>query len=204
MGFRAPKKEVLGMKKRKSRIIKVVFFVALGIFALCITGCDDTVVIHYRQLGNFGMFDTNPGGSPHSTTQTRQGCFVVYCITAIENTGDDAKDFNFVLSKIHAGSSVGPGVAIADPYLKTAPNTKLVKANKTEFIGRFVIDAGEGGPDIPPGGNKYCYTLTYDNSVSGESILMVHDNTSDTQNWLNNGVMDPAHCNMAILNCSPK
>jgi len=134
------------------------------------------VLINYTQPANCWEFDSNPGGSPHTTTTAGNGMFMIYKISSIQNTEADAVDFNFKLSKIYAAvPSQTPETIPIVPTAQTAPDTKSVpKGTTATNLGRFIIKVA-GDPNSLKTATQY---LNYSSS-SGESVLLVNtDSTS--------------------------
>lgn len=151
----------------------ITFIVLMSI--LLGSGCgDDLVLIHYSQPANAYVFDTDPTGSPHTTTSAGDGLFAFYCINKIENIDKNARDFKLELSRVSARTDPDsePGNTSFSYLVQTAPDTLNVPAHTTSGpSGRFVIKIA-GVLDI----EHLDMTLYVDyESVGEESVLMVND-----------------------------
>lgn len=143
---------------------------------------EQLVIIKYKQVANCYVFDKEPSGQPHTTTSAGNGMFMIYRITAIQNTGKDAVDFNFQLSKLYA-SDTGEvsGNTSLDNLVKTAPDNKLVpKGTTATNIGRIIINvAGD------PNQLKTAKQALHYNSSQGESVLPAdEDSGTNTTKFL--------------------
>jgi hypothetical protein len=146
--------------------------------ALLATGCGHNLaIIHYSQPANAFVFDSDPTGTPHTTTSAGDGLFAFYCINKIENTDTNAAPFTFAASKVFALNDPAnrPGNASFSNQVQTAPATKTVPAHTTsQPLGRIVI-AVPGVAD--PKALKVMLNLNY-NSSGSDSVLMVRDGGS--------------------------
>ena len=136
-------------------------------------GCGkDLVLIHYSQPANAYVFDSDPTGTPHTTTSAGDGMFAFYCIGQIENDDENAQDFTFELSKVLGSGDPDsfPGTSF-DALVRTAPATRMVPAHSTSStLGRMVINVS-GGASNP---TTQRYNLLYQ-SAGDESVLFVLD-----------------------------
>jgi len=143
--------------------------------ALALAGCaGNLAIIHYSQPANAYLFDSDPTGSPHTTTSAGTGMFAFYCLNSIDNTDKNAATFNFDLSKVFVPNDPGniPGNTSFNYLVQTAPATKSVPAHTTSgALGRIVIDVAGAGD---PGSKNAFFNLSYKSS-GGESVLLVRD-----------------------------
>ncbi len=148
--------------------------IAVSIFGL--SGCKkhQLVTIKYTQPANCFIFDSNPTGTPHTTTSASGGMFMIYKIHSIENTEADAVDFNLKLSKIFASNqNENPDEIPIVPDAQNAPDNKLVpKGTTATNLGRIVIKVLGDSNQL----KTTAQFLTY-NSATGESVLMVNQDT---------------------------
>jgi len=146
---------------------------------LLLVGCaHNLVTIHYSQPANAYIFDSDPTGSPHTTTSAGSGMFAFYCINQIENNDTNAKDFKLDLSKIRANNDPSnvPGNTSFNFQVQTAPNTLAVPAHTTSGnVGRIVIQVTGAGD--PASLKTQMFNLNY-NSSKGESVVIVRDGGS--------------------------
>lgn len=156
--------------------IRAIFIGSVG--SIFLAGCQNTVILHYRQPANCYLFDSNPTGSPHTTTSAGSGMFLFYDIVSIENKASGAKDFNFDPAKLFAnGDSKGntvpgtPGASVT--YLLTGNAVpKLVpKGTTSGSLGRVVINL----PSDDPTALKTAQMNLLYKSASGESVLLARD-----------------------------
>jgi hypothetical protein len=98
--------------------------------------------------------------------------FVIYQITAIQNTAKDATDFDFQLSKLYASADNPSDNYILDKGLEspatTAPKSLLVpKGTTANNIGRLIL--------FVKGAQQQSSHLLNYNSYKGESVLVVNE-----------------------------
>lgn len=155
--------------------------IAVSIFGL--SGCKkhQLVTIKYTQPANCFIFDTNPTGTPHTTTSAGNGMFMIYKIHSIENTEADAVDFTLKLSKIFASNqNENPAEVPIIPDAQNVPDNKLVpKGTTAANLGRIVIVVA-GDPNQLKTAPQF---LNY-NSSSGESVLMVNQDSKPKPQFL--------------------
>lgn len=143
-------------------------------FAMASVACSHNLAtIHYSQPANAYLFDSDPTGTPHSTTSAGDGLFAFYCIGAIENNDTNAKDFTLDLTKLYA--TPDPGSAANNTsfsYLvQTVKTPFVVPAHTTSGkVGRVVIDV----TGIDPQTKTPMLNLGY-RSGKGESVVLVRD-----------------------------
>lgn len=142
-----------------------------GIAMLCLAGCSNTVTVHYDQAATCFLFDSNPTGSPHTTTSSANGLFVIYKIKSIDNTSSGAKDFTFDPSKVYSGSQNMANSQSFDYLLQLAQAKTVAKGTVANNLGKLIIDTTAD----PKKDQKADFPLRY-NSASGESVLLVRDN----------------------------
>ena len=140
---------------------------------LVLTGCGHNLVtIHYSQPANAYLFDSDPTGSPHTTTAADAGMFMIYCIGKIENHDTKAVDFAFKVAKLHATNDPADNfnTAILYPSAATASD-KVVNAGTTSpNIGRIIILVKGDSNTMKNQPENLFY-----NSSSGESVVLVRD-----------------------------
>lgn len=143
-----------------------------------LSACSNTAIIHYTQPANCYLFDSDPTGSPHTTTSAGNGMFEFYKITAIDNKASNAADFHFDPAKIFTRSTVngnsvdsfagGPSFSFK---VTTAKPTTVAKGTSAANLGRIVINVASDDPKS----EKTAQTNLLYKSGSGESVLMVRD-----------------------------
>jgi hypothetical protein len=172
---------------------KIISSIAIAVAIFGLSGCakKQLVIINYTQPANCFIFDSDPTGTPHTTTSAGNGMFMIYKISSIQNTEADAVDFDFKLSKVFAGDqSQVPDTIPIVPTAQTAPATKSVpKGTTASNLGRFVIKVA-GDPNQLKTATQF---LTY-NSSTGESVLMVNQDSKPNQTPKAQ-FLDPCHAN---------
>lgn len=151
--------------------IRIMFGAVAGTAMLCLAGCSNTVTVHYDQVATCYLFDSNPTGSPHTTTSSNNGLFVIYKINSIDNTSSGAQDFNFAPSKVYSGSQNFANNQSFDYLLQLAQPKTVAKGTVANGLGKLIIDTTAN----PKTDQKANFPLLY-NSGSGESVLLVRDN----------------------------
>jgi len=139
--------------------------------------CSNTATIHYKQPASCYIFDSDPTGSPHTTTSAGNGMFEFFDITSIENKASGAKDFNFMPNKLFANSTVGgntvnnaPGASFSF-LIQTAQPKLIPKGTTVNGLGRIVINVAADDPQT----EKTAKTNLLYKSAQGESVLLVRD-----------------------------
>ena len=150
-----------------------------GAAMLYLAGCANTVTIHYDQVATCYVFDSNPTGSPHTTTQSGNGLFVIYKIKSIDNTSSGAKDFNFTPSKVYSGNQNIANNQSFDYLLQLAQPKTVAKGTTANDLGKIIIDTTAD----PKTDQKANFPLLY-NSGSGESVLLARDNLNTPSPFL--------------------
>lgn len=143
----------------------------VGITTLSLLGCANTVTIHYDQAATCYLFDSNPTGSPHTTTASGNGLFVIYKINSVQNTASGAQDFNFNPAKVYNGNQNFANNLSFDYLLQLAQAKTVPKGTTANNLGKLIIDSTAN----PKTDQKADFPLRY-NSSSGESVLFVRDN----------------------------
>lgn len=156
--------------------IRVILLGSVG--GLFLSACQNTVILHYRQPANCYLFDTDPTGSPHTTTSAGSGMFLFYDIVSIENKASGAKDFSFDPAKLYAnGDSKGntvpgsPGASFTYLLTGNAAPKPVPKGTTSGSLGRVVINL----PSDDPAALKTTQINLLYKSASGESVLPVRD-----------------------------
>jgi hypothetical protein len=149
------------------------FFAFGTVLALGLCGCANTVNVHYDEVATCAVFDTNPGGSPHTTTGAA-GLFVIYKITEFENTGSAAKAFHFEPTKVFTGSNHDHANSFQFDYLltKLAQPKTVAKGTTAHDLGLLFIDVSSADPKTD---KNVDFFLGYD-STGSESMLLTRDN----------------------------
>lgn len=147
--------------------VAIVVSTALGLIACS----DDTVTLHYDESATCYLFDSDPTGSPHTTTSSSNGLFVIYKINSIDNTKSGAKDFNFTPAKVYSGSQNFANNQSFDYLLQLAQPKTVPKGSVANNVGKIIINSS-----ADPKKDQQANFPLYYNSSSGESVLLVRDN----------------------------
>ncbi|GLQ91175.1 hypothetical protein [Dyella acidisoli] len=150
---------------------RIMLAAMVGTTTLSLIGCANTVTIHYNQSATCSLFDSNPTGSPHTTTQSSNGLFVIYKVTSVVNTSSGAQDFNFNPSKVYNGNQNFANNQSFDYLLQLAQPKTVAKGTTANDLGKLIIDTTAD----PNNDRKADFPLRY-NSGQGESVLLVRDN----------------------------
>lgn len=173
------------MKDFGKRFIPIVL---AGMGGLSLAACSNTATIHYDEVATCYLFDSDPTGSPHTTTASGNGLFVIYKVTSIENKASGAKDFNFTPHKVYSSGQNLANSQSFDYLLQLAQPKTVAKGTTATNLGKLIVDAVAD----PKTDQKADFPLYY-NSSDGESVLLVRDNRDAKPKFL-----DP--CSPASIN----
>ena len=161
---------------RATAIVRSALLASIACAGL--SACSNTVTVHYTQPANCYLFDSDPTGSPHTTTSAGQAMFKFYKITSIQNGASDPKDFNFDPKKLFTNSTVGSNTVqsfAGGPSFSfkvtTAKATVIPKGATVNGLGRVVVAVATDTPQS----EKTAQTNLLYKSSNGESVLMVRD-----------------------------
>jgi hypothetical protein len=148
-----------GISKRVPSLRRLLLLVVLALAVAPLTAFDDScggqkddlVVILYRPLVNFRLYDNGAG----KTSISGEGAvFTAYKIISITNKGKDASDFTFQPSKI---------------YIK-GPKDK--KGNPTDFYGNATIATSPLALNL----DGYLISLSFSQVIHPDPSPLVFDN----------------------------
>lgn len=152
-----------------SRIASCAVLAALGL-----TACQKhPVIIHYAQRVNSDLFDSDPTGSPHTTTGGGNSLFF---ITKIENPAG-GKVFHFKPSRLFIGQKTNGGgwtqswaFSAVGPW-KAGDATVAPGSSKTN-VGCVAVPTGtEAG--------KFAWFMLYDSAVEDDSVLLTREGPAE-------------------------
>ncbi|HEY0512966.1 MAG TPA: hypothetical protein VGH73_13740 [Thermoanaerobaculia bacterium] len=166
---------------KKHSLVVAALALAAGLMA---TGCNnpsnDTVTIHYKQLGSCNGF--NNGGGVTSVGPNR--AYATFRISTIENKDTAARDFNFDPNQIYidqsprAFTSTHLNLSQFNPFYATA---RLVpKGTTTAINGAVIAVVSTSAADGASEANKTSYMLLYNTPAGGQGVVLVKDNPSQT------------------------
>ena len=141
------------------------------------------VIIHYAQRVNSDLYDTNPTGSPHTTTS---GGNTVFYITKIENPAD-GKTFHFKPSRVYIANPANAGWSQSWAYTAVGPwraqDVTVNPGTSKSNVGCVVVPTGSEA-------NGYTFFMLYDSSKEGDSV--VGDRAGNANQTVKDVMLSPA------------
>jgi hypothetical protein len=142
-----------------------------------------SVIIHYVQKVNSDLYDTDPTGSSHTTTN---GGNAVYYITEIQNPSN-GKMFNFEPERLYYynQSSGSRNNAWSQSWAYSALEALGSLAAQSTTIDPGITRTAIGCIAVPIGSDPigmYHYSLRYDNKPDNDSIILLEDSGDSIPN----------------------
>jgi hypothetical protein len=141
------------------------------------------VIIHYAQRVNSDLYDTNPTGSPHTTTS---GGNTVFYITKIENPSD-GKTFHFKPSRVYLGNPSNAGWSQSWAFTAVGPwraqDMTIDPGTSKTNVGCVAVPTGSAA-------GEFTYFLLYDSSKDNDSVL--GDRAGDPNTKTKDVLLSPA------------
>ena len=141
------------------------------------------VIIHYAQRVNSDLYDSNPTGSPHTTTS---GGNTVFYITKIENPAN-GKTFHFKPSRVYIGSPSNAGWSQSWAYTAVgswrAQDVTIDPGTSKTNVGCVAVPTGSEA-------DGHTWFMLYDSSKEDDSVL--GDRAGDANVKTKNVLLSPA------------
>jgi hypothetical protein len=168
------------MAKRQG-LAAFLLILGLGLVAADCEPANDTVTIHYDQIGACNGFGTGSGG----TSSGPNAAYEVFRISTIENTASSARTFDFDPNKLFVNStspraytSTQLNLAQVNPFYATS---RTVAPGATESLNGAVIaivqtSATNGASEA----NATSYNLLYEGGSGAQGVNLIKGNPDQT------------------------